>query len=455
VYIILEILQYVNNIIWGFPMLMLIIGTGVFLTIRLRFLQLRKLLYAHRLIFAKDNSRDSSRDSSKRNSVKGDISQFQALTTALAATLGTGNIAGVATAIYFGGAGALFWMWISGFIGMATKYSEAILAVKFRVIDERGNISGGPMYYIEKGLGIKWLGILFCVFGSLAAFGIGNMVQSNSVAAVINSTYNISPWITGVILMLITSIVILGGIQGIGKVTAILVPIMALSYTIGGVIVIAVNYMLVPVAFQAIIDGAFSGMAITGGTLGSAIRFGVARGVFSNEAGIGSSAIAAAAARTDYPAKQALVSMTQTFIDTIIICTITGFAILTSGALGNGLTGAALTTSAFQMALPGFGAHIVSIGLVLFAYSTILGWCYYGEKCIEYLMGRTIIPLYRALFLLAVFYGAILRLDLVWAFADIMNGLMAIPNLIALIFLSNVVISETNRFFFKNDILKK
>ncbi len=425
-----------SDIVWGPPMLTLLVGTGLFLTIRLRGLQFTKLIYAHKLIFSKDED------------AEGDISHFQALTTALAATIGTGNIAGVATAIVLGGPGAVFWMWITGLVGMATKYAEAILAVKYRTVDKKGEMSGGPMYYIEKGLGWKWLGIAFALFGAIAAFGIGNMVQANSVASAVETTFKLSPTITGATLAIFTALVILGGIKSIGRVTSYLVPVMATFYIIGGLAVIMVNINEIPEAFSSIFRFAFTGSAITGGTVGAAIRYGVARGVFSNEAGLGSAPIAAAAAKTDYPGRQALVSMTQTFIDTIIVCTITSLAILSSGALTfSNQTGAALTTAAFNEGIPTIGGLIVAIGIILFAYSTILGWSYYGEKCLEYLLGESAIPYYRYLFVAVVFFGAIAELNLVWAFADVMNGLMAVPNLIGLIGLSGIIVAETNRFF--------
>jgi AGCS family alanine or glycine:cation symporter len=436
----MDILNQISDIVWGPPILILLVGTGLYLTIRLKGLQFTKLIYAHKLIFTKDEKSE------------GDISHFQALTTALAATIGTGNIAGVATAIFLGGPGAVFWMWMTGLVGMATKYAEAILAVKYRVVDKKGEMAGGPMYYIEKGLGWKWLGVLFAVFGAIAAFGIGNMVQSNSVAAAVEANFNISPYITGAVLIVLTAMVILGGIKSIGRVTSYLVPFMAAFYTLGGLIVIFINFSAVPEALGSIFSAAFTGTAAAGGAVGAAIRYGVARGVFSNEAGLGSAPIAAAAAKTDYPGRQALVSMTQTFIDTIVVCTITALAILTSGvvgmtnAAGDPLRGAALTTAAFNEGLPGLGGIIVAVGIIFFAYSTILGWCYYGEKCMEYLFGEKSVPFYRYVFVLAVFVGAVVELDLVWTFADVMNGLMAVPNLIGLLGLSGVVVAETNRF---------
>ncbi|MBO8168404.1 MAG: sodium:alanine symporter family protein [Thermoanaerobacteraceae bacterium] len=430
----MDILSAISDFVWGPPMLILLVGTGLFLTIRLRGLQFTKLIYAHKQIFSKDDTSS------------GDISQYQALATALAATIGTGNIAGVAAAIFSGGPGAVFWMWMTGLVGMATKYSEAILAVKYRVKDKKGEMSGGPMYYLERGLGMKWLGVLFAVFGAVAAFGIGNMVQSNSVADAMYQSFGVESVITGIVLVVLTALVVLGGIKSIGRVTAFVVPIMAAIYVIGGLVILLINASAIPAAFATIFSSAFTGKAAAGGALGTVIRYGVARGVFSNEAGLGSAPIAAAAAKTDYPARQALVSMTQTFIDTIVVCTITALAIITSGALGSGETGAALTTIAFNNGLPGFGGILVAISLIFFAYSTILGWCYYGEKCLEYLMGEGAVMVYRYLFVAAVFVGAVSELDLVWKLADVFNGLMAVPNLIGLLGLSGVVVAETNRF---------
>ncbi len=430
----MELLNWISGVVWGPPMLILLVGTGVFLTIRLRGLQFSKLLYAHKLIFTKDKTSE------------GDISHYQALTTALAATIGTGNIAGVATAIFLGGPGAVFWMWMTGLVGMATKYSEAILAVKYRVTDSRGEMCGGPMYYIEKGMGWKWLGVLFAIFGAVAAFGIGNMVQSNSVADAVYTSFAIPPVATGITLAVLTALVILGGIKSIGRVTAYLVPFMAAIYAAGGLVIVFINIAEVPAALASIFTSAFGGEAAFGGAVGAAIRYGVARGVFSNEAGLGSAPIAAAAARTDYPGRQALVSMTQTFIDTIVVCSITALAILTSGALATGETGAALTTTAFNVGLPGQGGIIVAVGIILFAYSTILGWSYYGEKCMEYLFSEKAVIYYRVVFVAFVFVGAVAKLDFVWTFSDVMNGLMAVPNLIGLLALSGVVVAETKRF---------
>jgi len=431
----------INGIVWGPPMLILLVGTGILLTFRLKALQFSNLIYAHKMIFKKNEE------------AEGDITNYEALTTALAATIGTGNIAGVATAIAAGGPGAVFWMWVTGLVGMATKYAEAVLAVKYRVKDKRGEMAGGPMYYIEKGLGMKWLAVLFAFFGAVAAFGIGNMVQANSVADAIYTTFGVAHWITGLLLVIFTAVVLLGGIKSIGKVTALLVPVMAVFYVLGGSVVIIKNAALVPAAFSSIFADAFTGNAIAGGALGTVIRYGVARGVFSNEAGLGSAPIAAAAAKTDHPVRQALVSMTQTFIDTLVVCSFTALAILTSGlvgtinpATGEAYTGAALTTTAFNNTLPGVGGLIVAVGIIFFAYSTILGWSYYGEKCLEYLVGEKGVLFYRVTFVLFIMVGAMSGLQFIWDLADTMNGLMAIPNLIGLVGLSGIVVKETKDY---------
>ncbi|NSL53314.1 alanine/glycine:cation symporter family protein [Calidifontibacillus erzurumensis] len=432
----LDIINKISGWVWGPPLLVLIVGTGIFLTIRLGFLQITTLPYALKLAFSKNQDRKSA----------GDISHFQALMTALAATVGTGNIVGVATAVVLGGPGAVFWMWLSALFGMATKYAEAILAVKYRIEDKNGEMSGGPMYYLERGLGQKWLGVLFAFFGAIAAFGIGNMVQTNSVSSVVQATFSVPTWITGVVLTILTALVILGGIKSIGRVTAFFVPIMALFYLIAGLIIIFMNLSEVPSAIGLIIKSAFTGDAVVGGTIGAAIRWGVARGVFSNEAGLGSAPIAAAAAKTDFPARQALVSMTQVFIDTIIICSITGITLVMGGIYHDGLKGAELTTATFELLIGAPGPYIVAIGLIFFAYSTVLGWAYYGEKCFSYLFGESAIKYYRIVYVLAVFVGAVATLDTVWGIADIMNGLMAFPNLIGLLGLSGVIVAETKRF---------
>ncbi len=435
------IVSKINAFAWGPPMLILLVGTGFWLTINLRGLQFTKLGHALYLALIKRKEEGDE---------PGDITHFQALMTALAATVGTGNIAGVATAIAIGGPGALFWMWITGLVGMATKYAEAILAVKYREVDANGEMCGGPMYYISKGLNMPWLGTVFAVFASIAAFGIGNMVQSNSVADAVEATFHIPFWVTGVTLMALSAVVILGGIKSIAKVTSLLVPIMIFFYVAAAMYIILSHIGEVPAALMFIVKQAFNPTAAVGGFAGAtimmAIRFGVARGVFSNESGLGSAPIAAAAAQTKTPTAQALVSMTQTFIDTILVCTMTGLVLILTGAWSNGETGAQLTTTAFNLGFAG-GGYIVTIGIVLFAYSTILGWCYYGEKSIEYLFGvKSILP-YRIVFILFIGVGAVMKLSLVWNISDTLNGLMAVPNLIGLIMLTPVVVSETKKYF--------
>ena len=437
------IVSKINAFAWGPPMLILLVGTGFWLSINLRGLQFTKLGHALYLALVK---RKEDGDE------PGDITHFQALMTALAATVGTGNIAGVATAIAIGGPGALFWMWITGLVGMATKYAEAILAVKYREVDANGEMCGGPMYYISKGLNLPWLGAVFALFASFAAFGIGNMVQANSVADAVEATFHIPFWVTGVVLMVLSAIVILGGIKSIAKVTSLLVPVMIVFYVISALYIIFSNIAEVPAALMFIVKQAFNPTAAVGGFAGAtimmAIRFGVARGVFSNESGLGSAPIAAAAAQTKHPTTQALVSMTQTFIDTIVVCTMTGLVLILTGAWSNGQTGAELTTTAFSMGMPG-GGYIVTIGIILFAYSTILGWCYYGEKSIEYLFGVKSVMPYRVVFVLFIGVGAVAKLSLVWNISDTLNGLMAVPNLIGLIMLTPVVVSETKKYFNK------
>ena len=437
------IVSKINAFAWGPPMLILLVGTGFWLSINLRGLQFTKLGHALYLALVK---RKEDGDE------PGDITHFQALMTALAATVGTGNIAGVATAIAIGGPGALFWMWFTGLVGMATKYAEAILAVKYREVDANGEMCGGPMYYISKGLNLPWLGAVFALFASFAAFGIGNMVQANSVADAVEATFHIPFWVTGVVLMVLSAIVILGGIKSIAKVTSLLVPVMIVFYVISALYIIFSNIAEVPAALMFIVKQAFNPTAAVGGFAGAtimmAIRFGVARGVFSNESGLGSAPIAAAAAQTKHPTTQALVSMTQTFIDTIVVCTMTGLVLILTGAWSNGQTGAELTTTAFSMGMPG-GGYIVTIGIILFAYSTILGWCYYGEKSIEYLFGVKSVMPYRVVFVLFIGVGAVAKLSLVWNISDTLNGLMAVPNLIGLIMLTPVVVSETKKYFNK------
>lgn len=433
----LEILKSVSDVLWGIPLLILIVGTGIFLTVRVGFLQIRLLPVALRLTFSRKHDKTA----------EGDISQFQALTTALAATVGTGNIVGVATAVLLGGPGAVFWMWFSAFFGMATKYSEAILAVKYRVKDAKGQMAGGPMYYIEHGLKQKWLAVLFAIFGALAAFGIGNGTQANSVSSAVESTFGIETWVTGIVLTIFTALVILGGIKSIGNVTAVFVPVMALFYILAGLVIMVTNITAVPEAFAIIFKSAFTGEAAVGGAVGAAIRYGIARGVFSNEAGLGSAPIAAAAAKTDLPGRQALVSMTQVFLDTFIICSITGVTIVMSGMYKDpNITGGDLTSAAFGHFLGDWGPIVIAVGLIFFASSTIFGWAYYGEKCFQYLFKNpSLLIIYRIAFVAMVFIGSVVSLDLIWTFSDITNALMAIPNLIGLLGLSGVIVYETKR----------
>lgn len=435
-----QLFDKLGGIVWGPAMLILLVGTGVLLTVRLRGLQFSKLPMAMRQAFGKPKGQDDK---------AGDVSHFAALMTALSATIGTGNIAGVATAVVLGGPGAVFWMWITAIFGMATKYAEGILAVHFRTVDSKGEMAGGPMYYIERGLKMKWLAVLFALFAVLASFGIGSSVQSNSVAQSIHASFGIAPMITGGVLTVLTAIVILGGIKSIARAASIIVPVMAVVYVLGGLLIIGLNIELLWPAVKLIFVDAFSGEAIAGGTVGAAIRYGVARGVFSNEAGMGSAPIAAAAAKTDHPGRQALVSMTGTFLDTIIVCSITGIVLVMGNLYTNGQTGAALTTLTFDTLLPGWGGYLVTFGLVFFAYSTILGWCYYGEKCAAYLLGDKMVIPYRVVYVASVMLGTVVSLDLVWAASDTFNGLMAIPNLIALLLLSGVVVSQTKDFFNK------
>ncbi len=439
---ILNILSIISGYVWGFPLIVLLLGTGLYLTFILRGIQFRALIPSLYIALIR---RKDERDS------EGDISHFQALMTALSATVGVGNIAGVATAIAVGGPGAIFWMWITGLVGMATKYSEAVLAIKYRKVDRFGFMNGGPMYYISEGLGLKWLGVLFAIFASIAAFGIGNMVQSNSVADVLNSHFGVSTWITGIVMCIATGIVIIGGIKSIARVTSVIVPFMIIFYLLGSVFTLFAFWGNIPNAFYLIFYHAFTPTAATGGFLGATIsqtvRMGVARGIFSNESGLGSSPIAAAAAKTPNPVRQALVSMTQTFIDTIVVCTFTALVILSSGVWSGGDTGAGLSALAFEHGVPGhIGADIVAICLAFFAYSTVLGWSYYGEKSIQYIFHERAIKPYRLVFTLAVFVGAVVHLEIVWTFADVMNGLMAFPNLIGLIGLSPVVVEETKKY---------
>ncbi len=432
-----SVVATINSFVWGPYMLALLVGTGIYLTIRLEFIQFSKLLPALKLLLR----------GKKETQGEGDITPLQALTTALSATIGTGNIAGVATAIFLGGPGAIFWMWMCAVFGMATKFAEAVLAVKYRRILPDGTMQGGPMLYIAEGLGLKWLGWLFALMGAVAAFGIGSMVQSNSVAVVIKDHWNIPEMVTGIILAILTGAVIIGGIKRIGKVTEKLVPFMGIFYVTGALVILATHLSAIPEAIALILKHAFTPIAGIGGFAGAgvaqAIRYGVARGVFSNEAGLGSAPIAHAAAKTNDPVRQGLIAMTGVFFDTIIICTMTALVILTTGVWKNGLTSSSLTYSAFEAGLPGIGGFIVTIGLAIFAYSTMIGWAYYGEECIEYILGIKARMPYRFVFCAVIALGAFQKVDLVWNFSDTMNGAMAIPNLIGLIGLSGILAKET------------
>jgi AGCS family alanine or glycine:cation symporter len=441
------LVNQLNGVVWGPPMLVLILGTGLFLMLRLKFMPLSKIGAGFKLMWQGRQKGDAE---------SGEISPFQALMTCLAATVGTGNIAGVATAIFLGGPGALFWMWCTALVGMATKYCEVVLAVHYREKDERGEHVGGPMYAIKNGLGKKWLwlGTAFAIFGGFAGFGIGNMVQVNSMAAALQTTFNIPLWVTGVVTMVIVGLVILGGIKRIGKVAATLVPFMCVAYIIAAMVVLVVNASEIPKAFEMIFTYAFTPIAATGGFAGAAvmaaIRFGVARGIFSNEAGLGTAGIAQAAGTTNSPVRSGMIGMLGTFIDTIIICSMTGLAIITSGVWTSGASGAALSAAAFEQAMPGVGGYILTLALVVFAFTTILGWSYFGEKCWEYMVGTKSILPFRILWVVAVPFGAIAQLDFAWLVADTLNGLMAIPNLLSLLLLSPIVVKLTKDHFAKN-----
>ena len=438
---VLQFFQQLDNLVWGAPLLVLLVGTGIYLTLRLGLLQIRYLPKAFRLIFTEDEGH-------------GDISSFGALATALAATVGTGNIVGVATAIQTGGPGALFWMWMAAFFGMATKYAEGLLAIKYRTKDANGAVAGGPMHYILLGMGEKWrpLAIFFALAGVLVALlGIGTFTQVNSITESIQNTAQVDPVITALILSIFVGIAVFGGLKSISKVSTAVVPFMAIVYILGTLTVILFNIEEIPATLALIFTSAFSPAAAVGGFAGASIRMaiqnGVARGVFSNESGLGSAPIAAAAAKTNEPVEQGLISMTGTFIDTLIICTLTGLTILVTGVWSGDLNGVALTQSAFSTVFSHFGPSLLTIFLVLFAFTTILGWNYYGERCFEFLFGVRFIWLYRVVFVVMVLLGGFIELDMVWIIADIVNALMALPNLIALIVLSPVVISETRKYF--------
>lgn len=459
-----SVLKSVNDFVWGPVMLVLLVGTGVFLTIRLKFLPWRNLGYALKSIFV-----DPEKEGGKKG--EGDITPFQSLMTALAATIGTGNIVGVATAMVLGGPGAIVWMWISALFGLSTKYAESVLAVKYREVNADGEMAGGPMYAMKNGFRFKGIGIilatLFSLFAVLASFGIGNMTQANSIADALESTFKIPNVVTGVVITTLAIVVLVGGIKSIGKVCEKIVPFMAVLYFACGIGVILINIKNVPAGIEEIFTMAFSVKAMAGGVGGniiasmlSAMRWGVARGVFSNEAGLGSAPIAAAAAKTDHPSRQGYINMTGTFFDTLVVCSVTGLVIASSGALGTldaagkAVTGVGLTIMAFQSALGPAGSYLVSVGIMLFAFSTILGWEYYGEKSLEFLVRSTKLnKLYRLVFSIVAYFGATTTLQVVWDFSDTMNGLMAIPNLICLLVLSNVAAKEC--FDFQENEIKK
>lgn len=444
-----NIVGEINGIVWGPPMLVAILGTGLFLMTGLKLMPILKLGAGFRLLW--QGRQEGAAET-------GEISPFNALMTALSATIGTGNIAGVATAVFLGGPGALFWMWCTALVGMATKYAEAVCAVRYREVDELGNHVGGPMYYIKNGLSKKWLWLapLFAIFGAIAGFGIGNTVQANSVAAVMDGSFGIPKWVTGVVIMLLVGAVLIGGIKRIAQVAGALVPFMAVAYILAGLVVLVINAGAIPGAIALIFTHAFTPVAAEGGFAGAAvwaaIRFGVARGIFSNEAGLGSAPIAHAAATTKNPVRQGMIAMLGTFIDTIIVCSITGLAIIASGAWTTGQTGAELTSAAFEMALPGAGGYLVTFALSIFAFTTLLGWSFYGEKCVEYLFGvKSIVP-FRVLWILAVPVGATIDLGFVWLLADTLNAMMALPNLIALLLLSPVIFQLTRDHLAGRDV---
>ena len=438
-----EFLTELSGLLWGWPMIILLLGTHLFLTIRLRFPQ-RYIFKAIRLSVKKDPD------------ATGDVSQFGSLATALAATIGTGNIVGVATAVALGGPGAVLWCWLTGIFGMSTKYAEGLLAVKYRVKAKDGRMYGGPMYALERGLGMKWLGILFAVFTALASFGIGCTVQANSIALLAQETFGIPTWIVGIFVCLLTALVILGGVKAIAKVCTFLVPFMAVLYVLGCIFILCINGSYVWPAIQLIVDSAFNPSAAGGGFVGATVmmaaRYGIARGLFSNESGMGSAPIVAAAAQTRNPVRQALVSSTGTFWDTVIICALTGLVLVSSILAYPDISyadGAALTKVAFSK-IPVVGAPLLAFGILTFAFSTILGWSYYGESAVNYLEGHRTNRFYRILYIVALFFGSIINLDIIWNIADCMNALMAIPNLIALLLLSGVAASETKKYLWSN-----
>ena len=437
-----EILSAISDFLWGWPMIILLLGTHVFLTIRLRFPQ-RHIFKAVRLSLKRDRG------------AEGDVSQFASLATALAATIGTGNIIGVATAIALGGPGAVLWCWLTGVFGISTKYAEGLLAIKYREKTKNGKMLGGPMYALEKGLGWKWLAVLFAIFTAIAAFGIGDTVQANAIATVANESYGISPYISGAFIFVMTGAVVLGGVKSIARVCSMLVPLMAAFYVLGCLYILIVNASYVWPALCLIAKAAFSPEAAGGGFIGSTVmmaaRFGIARGLFSNESGMGSAPIVAAAAQTRNPVRQALVSSSGTFWDTVVICALTGLVIVSSVLAYPDIdfsNGATLTKDAFSK-IPVIGRPLLTFGLLTFAFSTILGWCYYGERAVEYLKGKSWVLGYRVVYITAVFAGAVMNLAVVWNLADCMNALMAIPNLVSLLCLNGVIVHETRNYLWR------
>ena len=437
-----NILTQISDLLWGYPLIILLFGTHVDLTFRLKIIQ-RFIGKAIKISLRREKEG------------KGDISQFGALTTALAATIGTGNIVGVSTAVAAGGPGAVLWMWLTGVFGIATKYSEALLSVKYRVKMPDGTMAGGPMYVLERGLNMKWLAVLFAAFTSVTAFGIGNMVQANSISTLVNEAFQIPMWITGLVLTILTAVVIIGGIKSIANVCERLVPFMAITYVLGCLIILGMNISGIPDTFMLIINSAFTGQAAIGGFLGAgmkeAIRFGIARGLFSNESGLGSAPIVAAAAQTKNPVRQALVSSTGTFWDTVVVCAMTGLVVVNSGEWVKGLSGAALTKQAFSD-FHIIGPIVLTLGLLTFVFSTILGWSYYGEKAAEYLFGNKVVKPYRYLWVMFVMIGSVLSLNAVWTFADITNALMALPNLVSLLLLSGIIVKETKKYLWEDKL---
>jgi AGCS family alanine or glycine:cation symporter len=432
-----------SNLLWGWPMIILLLGTHLYLTIILRFPQ-RKIFTAIRLSVKKDPN------------AQGDVSQFGSLTTALAATIGTGNIIGVATAIALGGPGAVLWCWLTGVFGISTKYAEGLLAIKYREVTPQGKMIGGPMYALEKGLGMRWLAILFAVFTAFASFGIGSTVQANAISTLTSEVYAVSPYVSGLVICLLTAAVVIGGVKSIARVCGMLVPFMALVYVLGCIYIIGVNAHYVWPAIKLIVESAFTPEAAGGGFIGTTVmmaaRFGIARGLFSNESGLGSAPIVAAAAQTRNPVRQALVSSSGTFWDTVVICALTGIVVVSSVLAYPDITfenGATLTKEAFAK-IPYVGTPLLTFGLATFAFSTILGWCYYGERAVEYLKGYRWVIVYRIVYITAVFIGSVMSLHLVWNLADCMNALMAIPNLISLLALSGVLVHETRKYLWQN-----